>query len=111
MSEKKPSRNRRATLRRTPRGKVKIVCYKGSLDLGQNLAVTLHDISEAGARLLLKSALAPGQDVLLLLESMGHSRPVKISGTVAWAIPSNDAFLTGIRFQKYLPYEDIARMC
>ena len=39
----------------TARGRIRISCYKGTLDLGANLAMSLLDVSESGIRLLLKA--------------------------------------------------------
>jgi c-di-GMP-binding flagellar brake protein YcgR len=111
MDEKKPGQNRRQTRRQATKGKVKISCYKGSLDLGQNLALTVQDVSQGGARLILKSALKEGQEVTLLLEGMGHLRPIKVSAIVVWITAhESGGFLAGVRFEKYMPYEDVGRM-
>ena len=60
------SKNRRAFVRRRPRGKIKVSCFKGDLDLGENLAAGLADIAECGVLLLLKASVDRGQAVTLL---------------------------------------------
>ncbi len=55
-----PGRNRRLAQRRPAKHRVKIVCRRGALDLGPNLAVSLLDVSETGARLIVKEAVQPG---------------------------------------------------
>jgi hypothetical protein len=104
-----PLKNRRAFLRRTPKRKARICCYKGALDLGANLALSLLDMSESGVRLLLKSALEPGQEVNLSFETISHRRPVK--SKIIWCVAAQDgSFCVGIRLDKYLPYQEISRL-
>ena len=88
-----------------------MVCYKGTLDLGANLALSLLDISETGVRLVLKSALDKGHDVLVTLEGLGHSRPIKCGGKVAWSLRAEDGTaIVGICFGKTLDYRDLLHM-
>jgi hypothetical protein len=112
MAEKDGSqKNRRAFRRHSPRGKPKIALYKGSLDLGANLAVRLLDVSESGVRLLARAALDPPQEVTLTIEGMGHLRPIKTTGKVVWCVPADDgAYCMGIQFFKYIPYADLTRL-
>jgi hypothetical protein len=108
MSDPQPRPNRRTSSRKPPRGRVRLSCYRGATDLGVNLALALMEVSETGVRLALQAALDPGQEVTLLLEGQGHSRPVRIQGNVIWCTPRPEGgFLTGIRFQKYLAWPDL----
>src|SRR3954471_1482551 len=101
-AEKKQS-NRRISLRRPAKGKVKVVCYKGSLDLGANLALAVLDVSETGLRIVVTMPLGRGQEVLLLLQGQGNMRQIKRSGYVVWCVPTNDGkYVVGIRLTKYL---------
>ncbi len=111
-SSKEPSqKNRRIAMRRPVKGKVKVVCYKGSLDLGANIAVRVLDVSETGLRVLLTTALEKGQEVLIVLEGQGHMRPIKNPGRVVWSVPTEDAqFATGIQLDKYLKYKDLSHL-
>lgn len=104
-------KNRRGFVRRRPRGKVKVLCYKGDLDLGPNLASGLGDISESGVLLLLKVGLEKGQNVTLLLEGREHLRPVRTHGTIAWCVPmEGGAFRAGVKLDSYLRYKDILKI-
>ncbi len=110
-AQEKPAKNRRIFPRRTPKRKPKLCCYKGALDLGANLALSLLDVSESGVRLILKSALDPGQEVNLAFEGIAHQKPLKANGRIVWCIPTQDGkFCAGIRLDKYLPYQEIARL-
>jgi hypothetical protein len=110
-TKEQPAKNRRAFPRRSPKRKAKICCYKGALDLGPNLAISLLDISESGVRLTLKSGLEPGQEVNLTLESVAHIRPLKSKGKIIWCVAAQDgSFCVGVRLDKYLPYQEIARL-
>jgi hypothetical protein len=110
-SKQQPVKNRRIFARRASKRKSKIHCYKGALDLGANLALTLLDISESGVRLLIKSALDPGQEVTLGFEGITHQRPVKANGTIIWCVAAQDgSFCVGVKLDKYLPYQEISRL-
>ena len=102
-----PQKNRRIAVRRPFKGKVKVTCYKGLLDLGRNIAVKLLDVSESGMCLTVNIALEKSQEVLILLESQRHARPIRTPGVVMWCIPSDEGnWKVGIRWNKYLSYAD-----
>jgi hypothetical protein len=61
MTRSPHASNRRASRRLRPRGKVKVTCRKGTLDLGPNVAVGLLDVSETGCRVMLREALRPAR--------------------------------------------------
>ncbi|MBM4073721.1 MAG: PilZ domain-containing protein [Planctomycetes bacterium] len=112
MADSPKQKNRRAFLRRRAKGSVKVACRNG-MDLGPNLAISLVDICEDGVRLITKPDLKKGQEVIISLEGTAHSRPLKISGMVAWtAARAEDAetMLVGIQFQKRLPYRELLEM-
>lgn len=101
--------NRRSCPRRKPKGKVKVHCYRGIMEIGPDLAVRLLDVSENGVRLLLNAALDRDKDVVLLLEGPLQKRPFRFTGRVVWSVPAEDgSFCTGVRLDKYLRYEDLA---
>ena len=103
--------NGRGSLRRKPRGKVKIVCRRGSLDLGLNLAVSVLDISETGICLVLREPLRRGQEVSLTLEGAACLRPLKCLGKIIWSIPSADgSHCTGVNFDKRLEYRQFLEL-
>ncbi len=106
-----PGRNRRLAQRRPAKNRVKIVCRRGALDLGPNLAVALLDVSETGARFIVKDALQTGRDVSISLEGQSTLRPIPRVGSVAWCVPAADGnFCVGVNFQKRLPYRDFLEM-
>lgn len=110
-STQQQGKNRRAFMRRRPRGKLKVTCYKGNLDLGANLAMGVADVSESGVLLLLKAHLDRGQDVTLFLEGREHMRPVKVHGKVVWCVPmEKDAFRVGVQLDTYLRYQDVMKI-
>jgi hypothetical protein len=102
------TRNRRASFRRSPKGGTKVACYKGPLGLGENLALSLLDISEAGACLVLKSEFQAGQAVEVHIEGPSQRRPVKVRAEVIWAVAAADrGWCVGLRFERRLPYADL----
>ena len=111
MSEPKPASNRRRSIRRRPRGKVRVCCYKGSFDLGHNLAVSLLDLSDIGARLIVKAELKPGQEVFLIVEVPHYIHPVRLPATVVWCRPESEGtFCIGADFQKRMEYLDLQNL-
>lgn len=105
------TRQRRLDPRRSPKGSLKVVCRKGDLDLGPNLAVRPLDLSEMGVRLLLTAHLPPKQEVTVHLDGPNHSRPVKRLARVIWCVPARDGgFYAGIQFDKRLRYPDLIKL-
>jgi hypothetical protein len=106
--EKVPFKNRRATVRRNPRPRIKVLCYKGALDIGQNIAVSLLDVSESGVRMIVKMALDLNQQITFSLQGPIQYRPLSSTGRVVWAVPTADGnCCIGVRLDKYLRHQDI----
>jgi hypothetical protein len=112
MNETNPSNpvkdHRRIKRRATKKG-TSVICRKGKLGLGPNLAIRIRDISEEGTRLLLKSQLAKGDDIEITLTAPGTSRPLTVMAVVAWSVPAKegDGFWTGAKFRNPLNYSDM----
>ncbi len=106
-----PRKNRRASRRRSAKRSAQVVCYANSLGLGPNIALTLDDVSETGARVRVSVPLPPRQEIEINLSGMGHRRPVKILAEVIWCVPTAEgAFLAGLKFQRYLSYRDLQEL-
>jgi hypothetical protein len=100
--------NKRATRRQSPKGNVKVRAYKSTLGLGPNIAVSILDVSEMGIRLLLKESLPIGHAFEVSLESVS-CKPIKTIAEIVWSVPAADGtFCVGARFQKSIPYRDLA---
>ncbi len=105
MNEPTPQRDKRRSRRRLPKGRVKAYLRLSGLDMGQNVCLSLIDLSETGACMVVKEAVQTGREVTAGLEGQSHSRPVKCVGIVAWCKPAEGgAFTVGVTFQKHLPY-------
>jgi hypothetical protein len=107
MDDNDPRPDGRRSSRLIPRRTTRIICYRGALGLGKNLTRGVKDISQGGVCLLLAEELPVDQEVEIQLESIQHSRPLKVPGKVAWVRPVDDLFLTGILFDKALSYRDL----
>jgi hypothetical protein len=107
-----PSVNRRASRRAPLRGSIRVECRKGSLGLGPDLTGCPLDISETGARLILKSSLPMGQEVEVLVHGAGgYGRPLKRTGRVIWAFPTDDGrCCVGVRFGGHVPFADLQNL-
>jgi hypothetical protein len=99
--------NRRRAPRRKPRGFVKLECRKGSIGLGSNLATTLLDVSETGARLVTHQELAIQQEVEIIFLGYGLRQKVRQLANVRWQLKLDDGkFCLGVEFQKRMTYAD-----
>jgi hypothetical protein len=107
MNETTPTPERRLSPRRLPRGSVRVYLRLGGLDVGPDLAMSLHDLSEGGAALVVKEAVEIGKEVSVGLEGQSQSRPIVRIANVVWCRPAaNGAYAIGVSFQKNLPYRD-----
>ncbi len=106
-----PQMNRRRSRRVKAKKTTKVITFKGPLGLGQNVALSILDLSETGIRLLVKEQLANDQEVQVLLESLGHRRPVKVPGKVVWSVPTADGnHCVGVAFGAPIPYGDFTQL-
>jgi hypothetical protein len=86
---------------------VKLRAFRSALGLGANIGVSVLDISETGARLVLKEALPVGHTFEITLEP-ASCKPLKTPATVVWCVPAADGtFCVGARFQKNISYSDL----
>src|SRR5207248_3275358 len=98
-STDKPNSNRRASMRRSAKRSTQVVCFANNLGLGPNISVSLLDVSESGARLRVKTALKPHQEIEINLSGIGHRQPVKILAEVVWCVAADDGtFVIGVKF-------------
>jgi hypothetical protein len=88
-----------------------VTCFTGPCGFGPNVATGLLDVSETGARLLVKTGLTPGRGVELGLLGVGHLRPVVRACRVVWCVAAADgSFCVGLSFEKPLPYADLQHL-
>jgi len=98
-------KNRRANPRRFPKSSTRATCRRGYLGLRPNIAFSLLDVSETGARLLVKESLAKGEEVELGLLAPGCVREFSLPGEVVWCVATAaGAHCIGVQFQKRLSY-------
>jgi CheY-like chemotaxis protein len=103
--------DRRAFPRLTAAGDVKIACFMGRLNYGQNLAMALIDFSEAGMCLRLKTPVEVGQEVFVTLEGSCLKRPMICAGTVVWIDKSRETdYSAGVLLDRYVKYRDATRI-
>ena len=102
----KPS-NRRQSLRRRPRGYVKVECRNGAYGLGPNVASTVLDVSDTGIRMIVKTALRLEGEVEITIIGHGMQKPIKRLAYVRWQVTLEDGqHCIGAEFQKRLIYRD-----
>jgi hypothetical protein len=72
---------------RLAKSAVRIICQRGELFMGPNLAESLADASEEGLGILAREALGVGERLSLSLEGVGPSILVQRLGRVAGCAP------------------------
>jgi hypothetical protein len=104
-------KNRRLSARRRPRRASKVVCFRGTLGLGLNLALEMLDLSDRGIRLRVKEPLDVHQEVEIHLTGLSHRRPVKVPAEVVWCVEAADgSYCIGAHFHRGLPYADLQQL-
>jgi hypothetical protein len=112
MSEPNPpQRNRRLSGRRPPKRSTKATGHKGALGLGPNVLLSVVDLSESGARLLVKVALEKGQEVEVNLQGQSHPRPIKVPAVVVWSTATAEGNCSvGVSFHRRLSYTELQEL-
>ncbi len=99
---------RRQSERCFPHRVAAVSCLRGSMGLGPNLAVSLLDLSEGGAGLVLREPLPEGEEVELTLEPVGSGRTVRLLAEVVWCEPAEgDRHRAGVRFRAPLGHAEL----
>lgn len=103
--------NRRRARRQESKRSARVVCYGNRLGVGNNLAVSILDLSESGVRLRMKAPLEVGREVEVNLEGLGHRRPIKLPGKAVWCVALADGtWCVGVQFQRNLQYLDLLQL-
>lgn len=103
--------NRRASRRFIVCGFAKIECRKGSYGFGANLLLSVENLSETGACLIVKSALAKGEEVEVLFAGLEAGRALKRLGQVVWCkLGADKTWSIGVQFQSPMPYAAMLRI-
>jgi hypothetical protein len=69
-------------MRRQPRAGTIVECRKGTLGLGQDIAVGIVDFSEDGVLIIVREPLNVGDEIEIGLMPPGFGRPRKFEATV-----------------------------
>jgi hypothetical protein len=105
-----PVRNRRLGLRKSPRSTVRVECRFGSSGLGKNLVTRVLDIAEGGVRLVITEALAPGDEVEVLVFGTSQNKPIKRLANICWTLRmDNGQYCAGLGFQKRLLFTEVVQ--
>jgi hypothetical protein len=82
----------------------------GALGLGPDLGAGLVDVSDDGACVRVKAAVAQGAQVELKLAGPGRGKPVAIRATVCWCRPEGGRFLVGVRLARRLTHSEMSEL-
>ncbi len=103
--------NRRAARRFIVCGFAQVECRKGSYGFGANQLLSVENLSETGACLIVKSALAKGEEVEVLFAGLDAGRALKRLGRVVWSkVGTEKTWCIGVNFQSPLPYQAMQRI-
>ena len=107
----RPNKNRRVTRRHSAKTSAQVVCYANSLGLGANVALTLLDVSERGARLTVSRPLPAGNEVTINFGAVGRGRPIRLGARVTWCLcVGGDVYEVGVQFHHGLTYRDLLEL-
>ena len=99
--------NRRRSQRRRPRNSAKIECRKGAFGMGPNLATGALDISDTGARLIVRQPMELAAEVEIVINAYGINKPIKRMAYIRWQLElAGGGYCIGAEFQKRLDYRD-----
>ena len=101
----KPVEHRRLR-RKTAKRNISVSCRKGTLGLGKDLAVAVQDLSEEGARLLVKEEVPIGTEVELSFTGLGANKRFVVVAKVMWCKNVSENFSMGVKFNSRMPYTD-----
>ena len=100
--------NRRSHPRYAPRAKVKIECRKGASGLSANIASSLLDLSQLGAKIIAKTEVDVGSEVEVILVAPAFQKPIRILAIVMRASDLKDGGCQiGVRFHHPISYADL----
>ncbi len=103
-----PGRNRRQRYRLRCNGQGRIECRRLPPLQGQDLTICALDISEGGVCLVLRSILATGTEVEVVLYGVDGRPPVKRLGRVVWSAPlANGRACAGVTFALPIPFAEV----
>ena len=78
------------------------------MGLGANLAVSVVEVSETGACVVVNALFAVGEEMEVTLESVVHRRPIrKMARVVRCESAGPDRWRVGVQFQGALRYSDL----
>jgi hypothetical protein len=99
---------RRFQAQRQAKSAVRIICQRGELFMGPNLAESLVDASEEGLGILAREALSAGERVSLNLEGVAPAMLVQRLGRVAWCAPAEGGrFRADVELDTPLDYAEL----
>ena len=107
-----PQTDKRLIRRKPAKRGVRAQCRRGQLGLGADIAVAVVDVSDSGMCLVVRVALAKGEEAEVVLAGVGRQKPLKVACEVRWCVPEGaTAFRAGLRFRKRIPYAELDSYC
>jgi hypothetical protein len=104
MNPKRENHVVRGFRRRSANADVTVTVHKnGPMNVGPAVTAVTLDLSEAGARLLVRVPLEVGQEVVLALEGPSYRGPLSRHGKVVWSFRvSKRCCVVGVRFEEQI---------
>ena len=93
------------------RAKCKVECRKGAAGSSSNIGEGLLDLSEKGAKVIVKEAVDAGRTVELRMFPRGEIKPIVVLGKVVRCEAlGNGSFSLGVKFDKHIQFSDLRRL-
>src|SRR4051794_13375694 len=110
MADATTRTNLRRARRQQAKTNTKLKAFRNALGLGPNIGVRALDVSEMGARLLLKEALPVGHEFAIEIEGPS-GKPFKAVALLRWIVKAEDGtFVTGTSFDKSVAYAHLSAL-
>jgi hypothetical protein len=105
-----PDERRTSQRLRPANSAARVVCQRGELFLGPNVAAAFVDASEGGVGILSRESLAIGERVSVSLDGIGTGT-VRRLGRVAWCAPAEGGgFRAGVELDTPLEYAELVTL-
>jgi len=99
---------RRSQRQRPAKSEVRVICQRGELYLGPNLAESLVDASEEGLGILTREALGTGERVSLSIDGVAPRMTLQRLGRVDWCeSAAGGLFRVGVELDTPLDYAEL----
>jgi hypothetical protein len=112
MNTQTQSSGARRQHQRPTKSGVRVICQRGELYLGPNIAESVADASAEALGVLVREALGVGERVSVSLEGVGPPMSIMRLGRTAWCGPAaGGLFHAEVELDSPLEYPELMSLC